>query len=339
MDPARIGVALLAAFFDCGGGGADGGPEQSPVNQGAWQNGRVLYARTDAGVLSTIRDDGTDRQTLVELDEPTCPGVSADGSRIVTTLRTTDELILLRPGGDNSLYPGLSGRALDNAVLGTDGTTVAFSEATGAAAGACTPSRVVTGGSAGVGLEARTPEGECARWPEFSDDGTLVAYERETTDGVRDVCTLDGATGIPLGCIGIADLHGMRAWSPDGRLLLGTDFRSWRSEDGMETSDPIAEIEDLMPPPGPNDLRMRVEDALAGLGVAPIDTDRFPISLDWGPERVLVFDALTDGPGGPGVHVFTFDLETDEIRHLDGPLGFEGSNANEFSLACPRFLP
>ncbi len=123
-------VLLLAGFFDCGGTSSTD-PSESPVNEGAWQSERILYADQNRGALITVRDDGTERQTLIQLDGVACPDISADGGRIIANLLETNELITIRKTGDNSVFSGLGDGDLGTASLSPDGLDVVFHEYTG----------------------------------------------------------------------------------------------------------------------------------------------------------------------------------------------------------------
>jgi hypothetical protein len=340
MPDGRVAVLLLAGFFDCGNNGQDSNAEDNPVNKAAWQTGRVLYADIEGDALTSVRDDGAERAVLIELDAPACPSISQNGERITATLTETDELILIRKNGNNSVFRG-SGGTVGNMVVSASGDNAAFHELTGDPEGACDPAQVVFANSSGSNQDVIAGDAQsCARWPEFTDDGTVLSYEvRNASDGSSDICRAQGTSGTDLGCLGITELQGMRAYDPDAVLIIGTDFRTWRAEDGVEITDPILEIEGFGPPEGQNDWGEKVRMALEKIGAAPIGSARFPMSLDWGPDRRIVFDALTDGPGGTGVHFFIYDIEEESAVHVLGPLTTAGSNSGEFSSACPRWIP
>lgn len=341
----RVAVLILAGFFDCGGGSTDGGNdgdvEDNPVNQGAWQTGRIMYANNAGNGIVTINDDGTERQTLIEVPSPVCPTIAKNSSRIMAQLEETDEWLLVRKSGSNTLIELTAGMRVGNVALGAEGEQAIFEELMADAGDPCIPTQLFFGRSDGADVDpVAGDEQTCARWPEFSDDGDTISYQLDDpSSGTRDICLLEGHSGADLGCLGITDMNGARAFDPDGIVLMANDFRTWRTSDGAETSDPILEIEDLMPPEGQNDIRARVEAAMAAEGIGVLESNRFPISLDWGPNRTLVFDAVTDGPDGPGVHIFTFQLETDELFVIGGPFVVSGTNNHERSILCPRWMP
>lgn len=336
-------LLLLAGFFDCGGGGGAVDPSESPVNKGAWQSERILYADENRGALITVRDDGTERQTLIQLDGVACPNISADGSRIIANMLETNELILIRKTGDNSVFSGLSGGDLGTSSLGPDGLSVVFHEYTGDAGGSCPSSQLVSASTNGTNIEAveaAGSEGTCARWPEIDHDGDLYSYEREDPGtGMREICMLTAGDLSDAGCLPITELTGPRAWSPGGEMLIGNDFRTWRTGDGVETSSPLDELKELMPPAGENDLREKIEGHLAGMGAALLPGVRAPLSLDWGADDRIVFDAAADGPDGSGVHVFIYDLRNDTLEHVLGPLPAAGADENAVTHVCPRWIP
>jgi hypothetical protein len=199
---------------------------------------------------------------------------------------------------------------------------------------------LVSGVTNGTELTVRSPEGMCARWPEIDDDGTLISYELEDPSaGTREICMLDAGDFSDAGCLPISELTGPRAWSPGGEMLMGGDFRTWRTADGIETSNPVDELKQLMPPAGPNDLREKIEGHLGGLGVGLLDGQRVPLSLDWGGDDRILFDAVTDGPDGTGVHVFIYDLRADSLAHVVGPLATVPAGDDAVSHVCPRWIP
>lgn len=335
----RTVVVLLAAFFDCGGGSGAVDPSESPVNEGAWQSERIVFADNTRGALLTIRDDAAERQILIELDDVACPTVSADGSRILANLLESNELILVRRSGDNTVFAGLSGGDLGAGVLTPDGLQAVFHEYTGDGGGSCPASQLVSANTNGTDLMSRSPGEVCARWPSIDDDATVISYEREDpSSGERQICMLEAQGFGDAGCLPIADLTGPHAWSPGGELLMGNDFRTWRTEDGAESSDPVDELKQLMPPEGQNELRAQIEGHLSGLGANLLAGQPVPLSLDWGPDDRIVFDAVTDGPGGTGVHIFIYDLQEDSVSHVAGPFSTAGGDEMP-TFVCPKWIP
>ena len=71
-----------------------------------------------------------------------------------------------------------------------------------------------------------------------------------------------------------------------------------------------------------------------------VSADALPISLNWGADNKLVFDALADQPSGPeDVHLFVYDLATGIATHIAGPFAESNTNNHNYSLLTPRWIP
>ncbi|NOT01766.1 MAG: hypothetical protein HOP29_14190 [Phycisphaerales bacterium] len=320
-------------------------------NREAWVAGRIVFADIDGGRIVTTTNDGRDTSTLVEADRPACPAVSGDGQAIAFSLRDREpgEIAVMFRDGRVHRFEGLTGHDPLRVTLNADGSRIAFQEVTPPApVNACGPIHLALGNFDGTGLEAIVSgDTLCAEWPEWSADGAFVAYAHVdlAAENPGRLCLLDPATGAQARCfdnpaIGIAH----RTWSPDSAILLGHQFRAMRVADGREVSDPWADVTGQNPELADGELLAAIDEAVERIGWTLVPGgmagDVLPISVNWGNNDKLVFDALArQGAGTEAVHIFTYDFPSGQATHVAGPFAEANTNNHNFSLLCPRWVP
>jgi len=349
-----IGSGCTTSTIPVDGGSDDGGPpptDDITVPFEAWISGRIVYADFAGGAVVTIEGDGSDPENLVEAERPASPAISGDGGTIAFSQRERDDdqLVVVHRGGTIHRYEGITGRDPLRVALNRDGTKIAFQEVTPPSpTNGCGPIHLAIGNADGTELAmVVTGESICAEWPEWSPDGTLLSYAHVDLSAEHPgrLCMLDGATMARTRCfdepvIGISH----RTWSPDSTLLMGQGFRTMRVIDGQEVTDPLNAVTGGEPQLASGELLDAILDAAQAVGWSLIpggmSGDVLPISLNWSPNNVLVFDALaSSGGGSEAVHIFTYDLATGIAAHVAGPFPESNTNNHNYSLATPRWVP
>lgn len=336
-------------------GEMSGGGDTGPMFAGAWVSGRIVYADIESGKLTTTTEQGDAVSTLIEAQRPACPAVSGDGQAIAFSLRDREpgQLVVLFRDGRVNQFEGITGHDPLRVALSADGSKIAFQELTPPEpTNGCGPIHQAFGNSDGTDLSmVVSGDTVCAEWPEWSPDGAMISYAHvDVSNEVNPgrVCLLDGADGSQLRCfdntpIGIAH----RTWSPDGSLLLNRGFLALSASDGTQVPDPLASVQGNDPALGNGELATAVVNAVAAIGWTLVpagdvveDAVALPISLNWGANNKIVFDAVASDSSGPeAVHIFTYDLATGTATHAAGPFLETDTNGHNFSLLCPRWIP
>lgn len=353
-----VGFALVVGCTPAGGPVGDSNDNANPppvdeseVQLAAWNSGRIVYADYIAGSIVVVDKNGANPDVLIAAENPADPAVSGDGGTIAFSRRERDDdqLVVIRRSGAVDRFSGLTGHDPLRVALNRDGSRIAFQEVIPPSpTNGCGPIHLVMGNTDGTDLEAVvTGETICAEWPEWSPDGTLLAYAHVDLSAaiLGRLCLLDGVTGATVRCfdepaIGISH----RTWSPDSTLLMGQGFRAIRVADGQEVTDPLAEVTGRDPELESGDLGDAIVNAVEAIGWTLVPAGQsggvLPISLSWGSDNLLVFDALAsqDG-GGEAVHIFTFDLAAGVAVHVAGPFPEDNTNQHNYSLLNPRWIP
>lgn len=310
-----------------------------------------MYADIESGKLTTTTEQGDVASTLIEAQRPACPAVSGDGQAIAFSLRDREpgQLVVLFRDGRVNQFEGITGHDPLRVALNADGSKIAFQEVTPPEpVNACGPIHLVVGNSDGTDLSMIVSgDAVCAEWPEWSPDGGVLAYAHIdlSAENPGELCLLDGVTAAQETCfadpvIGISH----RTFSPDSSLMLGDQFRTFRVTDGQEVFDPLAEVQGSSPVLAEGELATAIAGAAEQTGWTLLPTgesgDILPISVNWGSNNKLVFDAVaSDGSGPQAVHIFTYDLATGTATHVAGPFPETDTNGHNFSLLCPRWIP
>jgi TolB protein len=232
----------------------------------------------------------------------------------------------------------------------------------GFADAAFTHADIVSANPDGTGLHklTRTPSGTYDFNPDWSPDGTKLAFERDTPDGA-EIFTMN-ADGSDLRQITHDEFPGAGdpAWSPDGRRIAAARFDIPAGRDGIyildadgshpvqvtqNNADPGENAEPQWSPDGTK-LVLQIVSDTAGSAIFTIHLDGTdeqqitPYGLDaehpdWSPDgNRIVFESYGDGPP-PGVSTNVFTVRPDG-SHLVNVTNYSGGTLN---AANPAWAP
>jgi Tol biopolymer transport system component len=196
-------------------------------------NGKLVLALRTGGErhVYTMNPDGSELRRLTAVGQEWSPAWSADGTRIVFQRNEPDppSLFLMDADGSGESRLPTTGASAIAPTLSPDGRTVAFVRT---AEGSASRSELFAMNVDGTELRSLAP-GE-VRNPEFSPDGTRIAFEREglappDENGFRSqtfqiaVVNADGSGERVLGPSAEEHAHNP-SFSPDGaRIAFATD--------------------------------------------------------------------------------------------------------------------
>ncbi len=356
---APIAIALLAAILVAVAGRRPGAGEtrtpgpvapalaaaRAPATAGSAafphapaMRGRLAYARTDDNVWNIyVADaDGQDETRVTAVDDTSWQEHvrwSADGSALAYDLYPGDatySVWRVSLDGSSPLRVAMDGNLTDPAWRPAAGGELAFAKREGR--DAALPHDIylaagdITSEDANFRPLAAAP-GVDERGPDWSPDGTRLAYERKTEDGDWDIWVMDADGGNSHPLVALSETHErVPRWEPTGRRIA---FISGSFQLGV-----------------------------GKLMVLDLDTAKFRALVEpadgplaWSPDggRIVFHNPRIDGPtplagestaqDDSQVGLYLVDADSGDIWRLKGPAGGRGGNTEYGGYAPDWWAP